>query len=115
MVATIILSGIATVLLGLQMPGLEVLTKEIAFALVTLVTVVNAIEPFFNFRALWVEHELAQAEFYSLKRDLEFYLTGADLEELDFSQLDRFHKEYQRIWTNLSRSWIQHRRSAGLS
>jgi hypothetical protein len=112
---TIILSGIAAVLLGLQISGLEILFKEIAFALVTFVTVVNAIEPFFNFRALWVEHEAAQAEFYSLKRDLNYYLAGTDAEELDLSQLDQFHEEYQRIWKNLSRSWIQHRRSAGLS
>ncbi|MFM7235725.1 MAG: SLATT domain-containing protein [Cyanobium sp.] len=62
------LSGGATVLLGLDIGmNAQLPMKNLAFAFTASVTVLNALEPFFNYRALWVEHERANASLYQLK------------------------------------------------
>jgi hypothetical protein len=107
---TIVLSGAVTLLLGLQLPGLEPTFKNIAFAFGALVTLLNALEPFFNFRAMWIEHEVALAGFHRLADRLDFYLTGVKEEDLDLAVLDKFHQDYQTIWGNFSQAWIGFRR-----
>jgi hypothetical protein len=76
-------------------------------------TVLNALEPFFNFRALWVEYETALASFHRLKDELEFYLAGTEPEKLSREKLERLNQEYQQIWANLNRNWIEYRKSEG--
>jgi len=110
-IVTIVASTLVTVLLGLQIAGFEVYFKQIAFVLGALVTLLNALEPFFNLRALWVEHEQALAGFYALKNDLDFYLSGVKPEELDVNVLDKFRERHGLIWGQLSKSWIEHRKS----
>lgn len=111
-ISTILASTLVTVLLGLQIAGFEVYFKQIAFVLGALVTLLNALEPFFNFRALWVEHEQALAGFYALKNDLDFYLSGVKPEELDLTALDKVRERHGLIWGQLSKSWIEHRKNA---
>jgi len=110
-IGTIVASTLVTVFLGLQIVGLEVYFKHIAFVLGAMVTLLNALEPFYNFRALWVEHEQAVAGFYALKNDLDFYLGGVKPEELDINALDQFRERHGLIWGQLSKSWIEHRKS----
>lgn len=112
-IATVLLSGIATVLLGLQIQGYEAAFRSYAFILGALVTVLTALEPFFNFRALWVEHEAALADFHRLKDKFVFYLVGAEPDRLDEKRLEQLHQEYQQIWNRLNRTWIEYRRSEG--
>ena len=109
-IASIFLAGSATILLGLQISGYEKYLKEIAFVLGALVTLLNAVEPFFNFRALWIEHEAALARFYRLKDKIEFYLAGKDADKLNPEIIKQYHVEYEEIWNNTSRAWISHRR-----
>jgi len=104
------MSGGATVLLGLNLgPSTEVPLKNVAFALSSLVTVLNALEPFFNYRALWVEHERANAAFFQVKDRLEFYVTGRADSDLEMSQIDRFYGEYESAWSTLNQAWSQQR------
>jgi hypothetical protein len=65
-------SAAATILLGLKVPNLESQFKDIAFVLTALITLLSALEPFFNFRALWIEHEIALWKFYRLRDKIEF-------------------------------------------
>jgi hypothetical protein len=109
--AMIVLSGVATILLGLQIAGFEPMFNNIAFVLTSIVTLLTAIEPFFNYRALWVEHELAKAQFHRLKDEVEFYIAGTTPDSLSMEKLDYFHQKYQDIWNRLSNSWIDHRQS----
>ena len=108
--AQIAFSGIATILLGLQISGYEPVFKEIAFVLGALVTLLNALEPFFNFRSLWVEHEAAQAKFHRLKDQLEFFITGIDIGKANLEMLYHMNDEYGSIWNTLSETWVQYRR-----
>ncbi|MBI3244059.1 MAG: SLATT domain-containing protein [Chloroflexi bacterium] len=109
-VFTIFLSGTATVVLGLQITGLEKWFKDIAFVFSTLITLFAALEPYFNYRALWVEHELALSRFYRLRDELEYYVAGTELDKLSEEKLNEFYKRYQEIWNELSTAWIQHRK-----
>ena len=103
-------SATATVLLGLKVPSLEAQFRDIAFALTALITLISALEPFFNFRALWVEHEIALWKLYRLRDKLEFYLAGNSPENISLSEIDKFHDEFQNIWNDLAQSWISYRK-----
>lgn len=110
-VANIGLSGLATILLGIQIVGFDPIFRNIAFVLVSIVTLLNAAEPFFNFRAHWVESEIAKASFHRLKDDLEYYLAGTKTEDLSAEVLDDFHERMQAIWNRFGESWSEHRQS----
>jgi hypothetical protein len=104
------MTGGATLLLGLNLgPAAELPLKNVAFALTSLVTVFNALEPFFNYRALWVEHERANAAFFQVKDRLDFYVTGRSDRELDLNEVRKFYDEYERVWAALSQAWTQQR------
>jgi hypothetical protein len=60
-VASLILSGASTIILGLQ--NLDFWT-ELGFSLVAIATRVNALEPFFAWRSRWVLMEETQYRFY---------------------------------------------------
>jgi len=70
--AAMLFSSAATVLLGLKGVGSEQVFKNIAFVFSASVTLLTALEPFFNFRSFWVEHEIAQGRFLGLRADLDF-------------------------------------------
>ncbi|XOF32852.1 MAG: SLATT domain-containing protein [Candidatus Electrothrix sp. YB6] len=106
------LSAVATILLGLQIQGFEPAFKNIAFAFGAIVTLLTALEPFFNYHALWIEHELAKARFYHLRDDLDHYLAGKTDEQLNLDVINYFHDSYQTIWDDLSIAWIKERKGA---
>lgn len=103
-------SGGATVLLGLKIPNLEPQLKDIAFVLTALITLLSALEPFFNFRALWIEHEVALWKFHRLKDKIEYWLAGNNHESMNMEDIDSFQNEFQTIWDDLSQSWINYRK-----
>lgn len=109
-IVTIMLSAIATVLLGFDIPSLNPLFKNIAFVFSALVTTFSALEPFFNYRALWVEHELALWKFYRLRDKIDYYLAGIKPEEANMDKLNSFYNEFQSIWNDLSTSWLSYRK-----
>jgi hypothetical protein len=104
-----VLSGSATILLGIQITGLDKLFKDIAFVFTALVTLMAGVEPFFNFRGLWIEHERAEYKFHLLRDDLDFYLAGIEPEDLSIEKLNHFQERFQEIWSNLSKVWLDQR------
>jgi hypothetical protein len=103
-------SAFATIFLGLKLPNLESQFKDAAFVLTALVTLLNALEPFFNYRALWVEHETALWKFHRLRDKIEYHIAGRSPELVEAEDLNNFHAEYQAIWDDLSQSWINYRK-----
>jgi hypothetical protein len=108
-IATVGFSATATVILGLQ--DLDAWTG-LAFSLTALVTTFSALEPFFNFRSIWVLLEEAQAQHHRLHDDLKFYLSQTPDNALDATVLQSYHERFQTIWSDMSSKWIQERRSA---
>jgi hypothetical protein len=108
--AAMLFSSAATVLLGLKGVGSEQVFKNVAFVFSASVTLLTALEPFFNFRSFWVEHEIAQGRFLALRADVEFYLAGSDAKHPNEDKLAGFHQTYQKIWENLNTVWAENRR-----
>ena len=83
----------------------------VAFVLGAIVTMLAALEPFFKFRSLWVEHEETVYRLYRLQDDFNFYLTGKQPTQLSLEKLEEFNQRYGQIWVNLSERWLEYRRS----
>jgi hypothetical protein len=109
--STLFLSGTVTILLGIQLEGWEDKFKMVAFIFGTFVTILNAVEPFFNFRSLWVEHEEVVYRLNRLKDNLNFYLSGKQSHEILIDELEKFNKKYEQIWDDVSQKWLALRRS----
>jgi hypothetical protein len=101
------ISASATIILGLQD---LTLWAGLGFALVALVTVINAVEPFFNWRSRWVLAEEAQYRFYRVKDDLDYLVATRPKEQLQIEDLNEFYKRYQENWSKFSEEWLQNRR-----
>ncbi|MEV7546862.1 SLATT domain-containing protein [Streptomyces sp. NPDC089915] len=108
-VAALVLSAASTVVLGLQ--NLNPWTG-LALACVALVTLLGAVEPFFNWRSRSVLMEEAQYRFRRLGDDLEYLVASTAADELTFDQLGEVFTRYQGVWDDLSRTWLEHRREA---
>ncbi|GAA0489839.1 DUF4231 domain-containing protein [Streptomyces olivaceiscleroticus] len=111
-VATLALSAASTVILGLQNLNAW---AGLALACVALVTLLGAVEPFFNWRSRWVAMEEAQYRFQRLSDDLEYLVASTAADGLTFDQLGEIFGQYQAIWNDLSRTWLEHRREAPLT
>jgi hypothetical protein len=75
---SLFLAAASTVILGLQDLNLW---AGLAFSLVAIITVINAIEPFFNWRSRWILMEEGQHRFYRLQDDLDSFLNKTEPEE----------------------------------
>ncbi|MEU1252624.1 SLATT domain-containing protein [Streptomyces chartreusis] len=106
-VATLALSAASTVILGLQNLNAW---AGLALACMALVTLLGAVEPFFNWRSRWVLMEEAQYRFQRLADDLEYLLASTTVDDLTFDQLDEIFRRYQAIWDDMSRTWLESRR-----
>jgi hypothetical protein len=103
---TLAMSAAATIILGL----VELTTPvAVAFVLTALVTLLSALEPYFNFRARWVLMEEGQHEFHRIKDDIEFAVAKAG-GRLPPGEVDGYHRRLSEIWTYLSESWLDERR-----
>ncbi|QHC23208.1 DUF4231 domain-containing protein [Streptomyces sp. GS7] len=101
---TLALSAASTIILGLRV------WADLAFALVALVTVMGAVESFFNWRSRWVLMEESQYRFQRLADDLEYLVASTAAGDLTYDHLGRIFRRYQAIWDDLSRTWLEHRR-----
>ena len=109
-VVSLTLSVTSTIILGLQ--TLNAWTG-VAFALIAVVTTVNALEPFFAWRDRWVLMEETQYRFYRLRDELTYYIAATKPDHLDGVKLREVFDEYQRIWDQLGSRWKEYRRIGG--
>lgn len=112
--STLLLSGFATILLGVQIQGWEDKFKMVAFIFGAFVTMLNAVEPYFNFRSLWIEHEEVVYRLIRLKDELDFYLKGKNATEISVEEIEKFNTQYAQIWHDVSQKWLALRKSEGL-
>ncbi|MFD0277588.1 DUF4231 domain-containing protein [Kitasatospora sp. NPDC127111] len=111
-VLTLSLSAASTIILGLQ--DLD-FWAGLGFALVALVTLLGAVESFFNWRSRWVLMEETQYRFQRLADDLEYLIASTPAGELTHDRLRPFFDEYQGVWAHLSERWLQERRALSAS
>jgi hypothetical protein len=108
----IALSAGLTICLGLRLPEYELELRMAAFLMGGIVTFLNALEPFFNYRSLWIEHEEAQYKLHRLKDQIDFYMAGDLMTSIEPDQMDKFYANYNEIWDSLSNNWLKFRKIA---
>jgi hypothetical protein len=104
--ASLVLAALSTVVLGIELiPG----RSWVALPLVASVTVLGALETFFNWRSRWVLMEEAQYRLNRLRDEIDYYLTVTPSDAVEREALDRFFADQQLIWNEVSRRWIEFR------
>ena len=80
-----------------------------------LITVVNAVEPFFNWRSRWVLAEEAQHGFYRLQEDLEYLIATCPPQDLKYEDLTKLYERYQNTWNRFGEKWLEQRQHPALT
>lgn len=107
-IATLALSAATTIILGLQ--DLD-FWPSVGFILVALVTIVSAVEPFFNWRSRWVLMEEQLYRLYRLRQNLALTIGRTRPEDLSHADVEAFYRTYNHIWETTSERRLQYRRS----
>ena len=97
-----------TVLLGLKVaePWAEIF-RNLALGLWAIITVVNAVDAFYDHRSLWIRRTVTLAHLYALQADLKFYVAGLEEPEIDMNSLERFRNRYERILRDDLKAWLK--------
>lgn len=106
-VAALVLTALSTIVLGI--PSIPE-RASIALPMVAVVTVLGALETFFNWRSRWVLMEEAQYRLNRVRDMMDYYLVTTPDAELSRDRLDEFFEEQQAIWSDVSRRWIEFRK-----
>jgi hypothetical protein len=67
------------------------------------VTVLGALETFFNWRSRWVLMEETQYRLNRLRDEMDYYLVVTPQASMRREDLDRFFQEQQLVWSDVSR------------
>ncbi|MEU8635135.1 DUF4231 domain-containing protein [Amycolatopsis sp. NPDC048633] len=106
-VATLVLTALSTVVLGIpEIPA----RASIALPLVAAVTLLAGLETFFTWRSRWLLMEETQYRMNRLRDDMDYYLVTTPAAELRRDELDRFYSEQQELWADVSRRWVEFRK-----
>lgn len=107
-VLSVLLAAIITVLLGLKVEaGWSDLLRNIALVFGALITVINAYEAFYDYRALWIRRTVTLVNLYKLQRDFRFYKSGVEPDEISGATLERFKNRLDEIMDNDLRNWLK--------
>jgi hypothetical protein len=107
--ATVTLSATITVLLGLRVDaGVQRALANVALALGALVTVLAAMEAFFNHRGLWISRTVTVRRLEELRRQVNYRLAVLGDGEVDpevvddlLARLDQIVMDDQQAWLRL--------------
>ena len=109
-VVTLALTLASTVILGLQE---LTFWPSLAFSMVAAVAVLSGVEPFFNWRSRWILMEEAQYRLNRLRDEVDYYLVTTEPAEIDAQKLEGFFSDWQTVWRDVSKRWIQFRKLEG--
>jgi hypothetical protein len=104
--ASLMLAALSTVVLGIKTIPAQ---TEIALPMVALVTMLGAMETFYNWRSRWVLMEETQYRLNRLRDEMDYYLMVTPSDRVEREALDRFFAQQQLIWSDVSRRWIEFR------
>jgi hypothetical protein len=106
--ATVTLSAVVTVLLGLRTSeSIRTVLLNIAFVLGALITVLATAEAFFTHRRLWVLRTATVRRLETLSRHVDFNTAGADGKPADASTLAASLAELDAIIEDDLKAWHQ--------
>jgi ABC-type multidrug transport system fused ATPase/permease subunit len=106
--ATVALSATITVLLGLRVAaGLQRTLANLALVLGALVTVLAAMEAFFNHRGLWVSRTVTVRRLEELRRQADYQLAGLADGEVQPAVVDGLLARLEQILAEDQQAWLR--------
>jgi hypothetical protein len=108
-IISVFLAAIITVLLGIKF-GDATLTNtlsNISLILGASITVLSAYEAFFDPRALWVRETVTFVRLKDLQRDLDFWKSGIDPNDITSDELIRFKIRLDLILEDTLKYWMK--------
>lgn len=111
-IATTILSAVSTIVLGLKVEGKEEHTRIFALIVSSTITVITAIDAFYNHKRLWLTYADSLNAMYALRYDFDYRLFGTA--EITVDELNRFKDRYQEILNNNNEKWMKMRLDDGM-
>ena len=110
-VTSVCLAATITSLLGVKFneshTDLRNALSNIALVLGGLITVLSAYEAFFDPRALWVRETVIFARLKDLQRDLRYWASGIDSNDLKLETLELFKGRLDRILEDSLKYWMK--------
>jgi hypothetical protein len=107
---------LTTVLLGLQLSentpeSTTLIIKNVAIVTSALVTFVNAVDAFFNHRALWIRYTTTLSQLDVIKTQLDYLVAGSGQEPKE-KDIDQLFERYRSILDETNSSWAELRKSS---
>lgn len=93
-----------TLTLGLELPDLPKLQKNVALFLGVTLTIINSWLAVFDYKKLWMRQKITLLGLYQLKNQL-MYLKGTNTECAQ-KNLDELFQQYQDIWEKDGSEWF---------
>lgn len=78
--------------------------------MVAIVTLISALEPFFNWRSRWVLMEETRYRLNRIRGEMDYYLVTTTSADLDRKRLRKFFADQQDVWHDVSRQWGEFRK-----
>lgn len=102
----LIMAGMITILLGLKLTSYwsDIFTN-IALIFGAAITVINAIDAFFDYRALWIQRTIVLCKLEEIQRDIEYYAKGLSTSEYDEKIISGFLKRFNDLMNEGLTSW----------
>jgi len=113
-ITSVCFSALITVVLGLSVSkNLLDLFRNIALILGAAVTIINAVDAFYNYGALWIKNAVTLSKLRELKIKSEMYSAGCQDSDLSEKKINEFIGEFQKILKEDMKEWLRIREKAG--
>lgn len=108
-IISVLLAAIITVLLGIKYGDASFtnLLSNISLFLGASITVLSAYEAFFDPKALWVRETVTFVRLKDLQRDLDFWRSGIDPNDISSEELIRFKVRLDLILEDTLKYWMK--------
>lgn len=106
--ATVVFSGLISVIAGWK-PELwvRIRTENLILVLATLITILSGWGMFFSPKESWLIYASSLNRLRALKTKIDFLKTSADLIKGQDAESSELYKEYQAIFDDHNKSWLQ--------
>lgn len=111
-ITSVSFSASITVLLGLNIAGLIDLFKNTAIVMGAIVTIISAVDAFYNYSSLWVKNAVTLSRLRELKREVDYYASGCEEQDLSENKLNKFMNDLQKILKEDMKQWLRVREKA---
>lgn len=106
----VIFAAAITMLLGLKVDDTTgLILQNLALMLGAIITILNAVEAFYDHRSLWIRRTVTLASLYDLRRDLSILAIEFKQGEFNSGALNKLMNRYDRILANDLKAWLKMR------